>query len=155
MFNLSVSLKGTIQYQYIYSNFVVLCIVNTFAELVRSTEVSSLFRSRCFKTFFRLSQVLFVFVSIFLCSLIFVFDLFSFPVCFLDFLNNYFSFFLISQVSSRYIYFQFPYSKITQCNFPSGLQIVGRERRHWGSPPWAWFNRRTIIFYRFCSGRTK
>lgn len=65
MFNLSVSLKGTIQYQYICSNFVVLCIVNTFAELVRSTEVSSLFRSRCFETSFRLSQVLFVFVSIY------------------------------------------------------------------------------------------
>lgn len=65
MFNLSVSLKGTIQYQYICSNFVVLCIVNTFAELARCTEVSSLFRSRCFKTFFRLSQVLFVFVSIY------------------------------------------------------------------------------------------
>ena len=127
MFNLSVSLKGTIQYQYICSNFVVLCIVNTFAELVRSTEVSSLFRSRCFKTFFCLSQVLFVFVSIFLCSLIFVFDLFSFPVCFLDFLNNYFSFFLISQVSSRYIYFQFLYSKITQCNF--SLRLTNRWSR--------------------------
>ena len=105
MFNLSVSLKGTIQYQYICSNFVVLCIVNTFAELVRSTEVSSLFRSRCFKTFFRLSQVLFVFVSIFLCSLIFVFDLFSFPVCFLDFFKLlFFIFFNKSSFLSLYLF---------------------------------------------------
>ena len=129
MFNLSVSLKGTIQYQNICSNFVVLCIVNTFAELVRSTEVSSLFRSRCFKTFFRLSQVLFVFVSIyfFFCSLIFVFDLFLFPVCFLDFFNYYFSFFSTCQVSSRYTYFQFLFSKITQCNF--SLRLTNRWSR--------------------------
>lgn len=118
MFNLSVSLKGTIQYQYICSNFVVLCIVNTFAELVRSTEVSSLFRSRCFKTFFRLSQVLFVFVSIYL-SL--------FPVYFLDFFNYYFSFFSTCQVSSRYTYFQFLFSKITQCNF--SLRLTNRWSR--------------------------
>ena len=129
MFNLSVSLKGTIQYQYICSSFVVLCIVNTFAELVRSTEVSSLFRSRCFKTFFRLSQVLFVFVSIyfFFCSLIFVFDLFLFPVCFLDFFNYYFSFFSTCQVSSRYTYFQFLFSKITQCNF--SVRLTNRWSR--------------------------
>ena len=107
---------------------VVLCIVNAFAELVRSIEVSSLFRSRCFKTFSRLSRVLFVFVSIyFFFALQSFFDLFLFPVCFLDFLNYYFSFFSTCQVSSRYTYFQFLFSKITQYNF--SLRLTNRWSR--------------------------
>lgn len=71
--------------------------------------------------------VCFCLYSFFLCSLIFVFDLFLFPVCFLDFFNYYFSFFSTCQVSSRYTYFQFLFSKITQCNF--SLRLTNRWSR--------------------------
>ena len=143
MFNLSVSLKGTIQYQYICSNFVVLCIVNTFAELVRSTEVSSLFRSRCFSVFHRFC----LFLSLFIC-LYFLFISLIFLIIIFHFFQHV-KFPLVIPISSS------SSLKLPNVIFLSGLQIVGRERGHRGSPPWAWFNRRTIIFYRFCSGGTK
>ena len=74
-----------------------------------------------------------LFLSLFIFSLLsnlcfrFVFVSCLFPVCFLDFFNYYFSFFSTCQVSSRYTYFQFLFSKITQCNF--SVRLTNRWSR--------------------------